>query len=393
MSVTATQQALIDEVWGPESESDESYVQLHQEFTQELYDSSDFEESAIEEVMSGSPVEETEEETRTQPIPAECYRPGADVTTQLEGIWDDHAAAAAKYREFGGDSNPNWLFFLDTLKRSTRDQYESRVKQFFLYRYLHNRDGNATYLWKDLIFYFKHEHDRSHYAGSVFKSWLAIFKRFFEMCSYGDLKVLAPVLGVAVRHWAKESDVKKAFVFSAEEILRYLHFEDTPETLVRKMFAVVSISFAGRVKEVFDLNFENIDRMTVTDDRGKVCENFRIYYTRLKVGVAQSSGEDYATVSGEHEIKVMKRYLQCFSPKMREEKGGRLFRKLKYDSYGKITATNNVIGENTVRMYSKQIAKSLCLEDSDRYTSHSLPQSKAYRLWRLKHYRVTEVIV
>ena len=72
MSVTATQQALIDEVWGPESESDESYVQLHQEFTQELYDSSDFEESAIEEVMSGSPFEETEEETRTQPIPAEC---------------------------------------------------------------------------------------------------------------------------------------------------------------------------------------------------------------------------------------------------------------------------------------------------------------------------------
>ena len=64
MSVSATQQALVDEVWGPELESHESYVQLHKEFTQELYDSSDFEESAIDEVMSGSPVEETEEATR-----------------------------------------------------------------------------------------------------------------------------------------------------------------------------------------------------------------------------------------------------------------------------------------------------------------------------------------
>ena len=48
------------------------------------------------------------------------------------------------------------------------------------------------------------------------------------------------------------------------------------------MFAVISISFAGREKDVLDLNFENNDRMTVTDDRGKFGENFRIYYTRLK---------------------------------------------------------------------------------------------------------------
>ena len=64
--------------------------------------------------------------------------------------------------------------------------------------------------------------------------------------------------------------------------------------------------------------------MSVTDDRGKVCKNFRIYYKRLRAGVAQSSREDYDTVSSEHKVKVMIRYLQSFSRTMREEKGGRL---------------------------------------------------------------------
>ena len=51
------------------------------------------------------------------------------------------------------------------------------------------------------------------------------------MCSYGDLKVITPFWGgVAVRYWAQERDVKKSLVFSAEEILRYLYFEDFQET-------------------------------------------------------------------------------------------------------------------------------------------------------------------
>ena len=45
---------MIDEVWGgPSQINDQSYTQLNKGFTQELYDSSDFEECAIDEVMSG----------------------------------------------------------------------------------------------------------------------------------------------------------------------------------------------------------------------------------------------------------------------------------------------------------------------------------------------------
>ena len=72
-------------------------------------------------------MKETEEETRTH----ECYRPGADVTTQY-----DHAATAANYREFCGDINPNWLSFLDTLRElrviSTKVGYSNFFVSIFV---------------------------------------------------------------------------------------------------------------------------------------------------------------------------------------------------------------------------------------------------------------------
>ena len=369
---TASQQALIDEIWGTESDSDTSYAQLRKKYSQDLFDSSDFNESSSDDSNGmAEPVtadSEEEEATRTEPLPLECLRPGADPTTQYNGVLDDYEAGANMYRAYGGDSNFNWVMYLKVLKSSTRAYYENRVKNFFVYRVLHRKNNR---LWEDLVSYFDHEHDRGHFSGTVFKSWLAIFVKFFHLCLSEDLNMLAPILKVLCKSWGKNSVVKKASTFSGDDLLRYFELPNNPDTLVRKVFAAISISFAGRGVEMVGLKFEDIRSVTVRDDKGKESQQYRVYFKRAKATVCSSSGEDYSTVSGEDEVKVINHYISCFTSEMKEKLNGRFFRKLRYAKDGStIVGTNRVIGINSLRVYSKQVAKSLELPDPQSYTGH-----------------------
>lgn len=92
----------------------------------------------------------------------------------------------------GFASDPNWQYFLSTIK--TRDLYENRMIHFFDFKAEHVDKFQFIPL-KDVIteYFFvmrdaKKADGSREYSGSVFKSWFAIFAKFYESIGLGVLK-------------------------------------------------------------------------------------------------------------------------------------------------------------------------------------------------------------
>jgi hypothetical protein len=146
---------------------------------------------------------------------------------------------------------------------------------------------------------------------------------------------------------------------------RFLDMPNDERTILLKAFGVISLSFAARGVEVFDLTFNALERGEL--DGGDSV--YFVHYRRAKAtGPATSAGE-FAIIRGEHELRDVEQYLSCFKTTQDRLPESRLFRKLTTKG-GVITATQCVIGHNTAAKFSKDIANMLGYSDFDRYTGH-----------------------
>jgi site-specific recombinase XerD len=212
------------------------------------------------------------------------------------------------------------------------------------------------------------------YCPGTMKTFLGIFKSFFEMTGNGDLCALEPILKTFAKKWEKTSNPTKATPFTKENLQKLYALEDNPETILLKAYAVIAISFAARVGEMANLTFEGIKRQV--DDDGEV--TFRIGYQRAKRVSSGAEDWDYQLVTGHKEVKILSTYVDVFDVASRT---GRFFRKLK-----RCTKTWKVvpffkkvvpIGRNTLADFSKRIAQLIGLTNFQRYTSHAFRRSTA----------------
>ena len=70
---------------------------------------------------------------------------------------------------------------------------------------------------EDTILTSKNE-TKARYAGSVFKSWLSIFKKFYKHTSMGDLVKAIPLLQEKVVFWDSQHEASKAATFGKVSI-------------------------------------------------------------------------------------------------------------------------------------------------------------------------------
>jgi hypothetical protein len=272
------------------------------------------------------------------------------------------AASVYDSPEFG--QNENWQFLLNGMTTASKYVYEKVIRDFFIWR-AEQKDTSA--LHNSVMRYLKHLHDLKDprtgqplHAGSTFKPKFTMFGRFFLMCGLGDLKVLAPALFLSCVRWGKLHKTKKACAFLEHELCMFYTSPDTPFSLIRKAYGVLSMSFAARGCEAIELDFADI---TVAPGHSR---KFVINFTRSK---RQSCiiDQDYAVISGKVEVQIIDDYMECFPV---EDQRGRFFRKLAWRNH-RIVGTNQKIGINTARNYSKEIAKLLGIPTWEMYTSHS----------------------
>ena len=84
---------------------------------------------------------------------------------------------------------------------------------------------------------------------------MAILKAFYLHSGRGDLKLNIPILQTNITKWGKSFTTKQAKVFTKQELKAYHDFPDTPESLLKKIHAVVSVGVSGRETEVISLEF------------------------------------------------------------------------------------------------------------------------------------------
>ena len=67
----------------------------------------------------------------------------------------------------------------------------------------------------------------------------------------GNLECNPRIIEDNVGKWEKlQSVIKQSRTFTKEELSAYLSLTDTPKTLVRKVYAVISLAMSGRVGEM-----------------------------------------------------------------------------------------------------------------------------------------------
>jgi hypothetical protein len=136
---------------------------------------------------------------------------------------------------------------------------------------------------------------------------------------------------------------------------------NTPEVLLLKAFSVIGMSFAARGAEFYDIDFDQIVRLSSADGR----HSYEVFFERSKTS-GPSVGLSSMPINGDSEIRILDEYIDCFNSPQRK---GRFFKKLKFGE-GKIVTTNQVIGHNTAANYGKVIAGLLKLPEPERYTGH-----------------------
>jgi len=77
-----------------------------------------------------------------------------------------------------------------------------------------------------------------------------------------------------------------------------------------------------------------------------------------------------ALITGKIEVDCLKLYLSTFESGMKDAADGRLWRKLTFTKQGKLVATKQKVGKNTIAEYGKDIAKYLQLPEPEKYTGH-----------------------
>lgn len=167
-----------------------------------------------------------------------------------------------------------------------------------------------------------------------------------------------------------EKEVKRAYTFEKDDLIRYYGLSHTLENLVDKAYTVIAISFAARGCQVTFLQCEDVNR---TEDKNTGEILYTISHTRAKTSGIPTKVTSY--ISGLHEVSIMEVYEKCFTQSTRN---GQYFRVLGYNT-DEVTwrVTNQVLGRNTTAAAAKRIVIALTLEHQQLYTGHAFRRTSA----------------
>ena len=283
--------------------------------------------------------------------------------------------------------NPNWKSFLAGLQPESAKQYVKRVTDFLEFKQRRQQlVQTEERLSAVLIAYFEEKREAVKddgsrlYKATNFKGWLIQIDKFYLYTEQGSIKQVCPIIFNNIKNWAKHETVVQAKVFSKEDLAAFYDFEDPNDyhnILLRKVYAVIAVGFAARTKEVFDLDWSQIE-LAINGPRGQ--RKYLIKYKRRAKETAPGTEDRYAVISGEDEVAIIDEYIDVLRPQWRdngylEPKSGRFFVKLVKDYRGKTIGTQRVIGKNTAASFGKSIAKALGKPDWEKYTGHCFRRS------------------
>ena len=129
-----------------------------------------------------------------------------------------------------------------------------------------------------------------------------------------DLKIACPIMKTLIKNWTKNTVVKQAKVFTREELASYYEIispDGYEKMLLREVYAVIAVSFAGRTEEVYCLDWDQIE-LAITgpnEDRSYIIR----YQKRAKQAHAEA-GERYTVINGEVKVGVIDAYLDWCRP-------------------------------------------------------------------------------
>ena len=284
------------------------------------------------------------------------------------------------------ENNPNWVIFLSTLQHDSEKQYVRRVQDFLNFKESERVVNGVEDLRSVVVSYFnekneeKKEDGSRRYKATNFQGWFVQLQKFYMMTEGIDLKIACPIMKTLIKNWTKNTVVKQAKVFTREELASYYEIispDGYEKTLLRQVYAVIAVSFAGRTEEVYCLDWDQIE-LAITgpnEDRSYIIR----YQKRAKQAHAEA-GDRYTVINGEVEVGVIDAYLDLCRPNWRrskflEPKSGRFFVKLVRDSRGKIKPTHQVIGTHTAAKIGKEIAQTLGKPDWNMYSGHCFRRS------------------
>jgi len=118
---------------------------------------------------------------------------------------------------------------------------------------------------------------------------------------------------------SKTYTTKKARTFNKENMETYHAIPDTPETLLRKAHAVVSLGVSGRTTEVMTLEMDVIKMLH--DEEGKpfiLISSQKLKRTEARTEAFDQENTSWITAS--MEVECLERYLDCFEPEARTGK-------------------------------------------------------------------------
>jgi hypothetical protein len=143
------------------------------------------------------------------------------------------------------------------------------------------------------------------------------YKKYYELTGDHANEVLAAVNRLensSFKKWEKNETVKKSYALEPEELVQYLMLPDDPNNLLRKAYAVVAKSNAGRSKETHYL-LEGTLTLMVDPKTRKDC--YLVDFERAKRREALLDARYTGSfITGELEVGIIKRYL---SPRLVEQ--------------------------------------------------------------------------
>lgn len=142
--------------------------------------------------------------------------------------------------------------------------------------------------------------------------------------------------------------------------------------MLYKVYAVISVAFAARCAEVFELPFAAVERLTNANNE----VTYKVCYKRKKAIGYVYDASTYTLIVGEMEVGILDEYFALFTAEDKQAEP-RLFRKLKTTTNGNIASTKCKIGQHKAENIGKEIAKLLNLNNHAEYTGHCWRRTSA----------------
>ena len=115
------------------------------------------------------------------------------------------------------------------------------------------------YEWIVMMNNQKNDEGRKRYSGTTLRGYHSMLKKYFKVIWLTNIEKLVPEVLDRLREYESvQPCVKKAEIFSKDDINDMLNFADTPDFVVMKSFMIIGKAMAGRSIEIHGLKRDQV---------------------------------------------------------------------------------------------------------------------------------------